>query len=142
VDALLAGVNAATPRVAEFLASRPEVKRVHWALAPESRENFLRIARSPGAVGSMITFEVADGLFGRVYDRARLPKGPSFGLRTTLFCPFMVLAHYDLVSKPEGRARLASQGLNPELLRLSVGLEPVEKIIGALAEALDAIKTS
>ncbi|MFT3830333.1 MAG: PLP-dependent transferase [Opitutaceae bacterium] len=142
VDTLLAGVNTATPRVVEFLASRAEVKRVHWALAPESRENFLRIARSPDAVGSMITFEVADGLFGRVFDRARLPKGPSFGLRTTLFCPFMVLAHYDLASKPEGRAKLVRQGLNPELLRLSVGLEPVDEIIGALAEALDAIKTS
>ena len=115
---------------------------MHWALAPESRANYLQIARSPAAVGGMITFEVAAGRSGRVYDRARLPKGPSFGLRTTLLCPFMVLAHYDLVSKPEGRARLARHGLNPELLRLSVGLEPVEEIIGALAEALDASETS
>ncbi len=142
VDSLLAGVNAATPLVVEFLTRRPEVTRVHWALAPESRANYLQIARSPAAVGGMITFEVAAGRSGRVYDRARLPKGPSFGLRTTLLCPFMVLAHYDLVSKPEGRARLARHGLNPELLRLSVGLEPVEEIIGALAEALDASETS
>lgn len=142
VDSLLAGINAATPRVVEFLSGRPEVTRVHWALAPESRENFLRIARTPGAVGGMITFEVADGRFGRVYDHARLPKGPSFGLRSTLFCPFMVLAHYDLASNADGRAKLARQGLNPELLRLSVGLEPVDEIIGALAEAFDASKTS
>lgn len=141
VDRVLAGVNAAVPRVVEFLSSRPEVKRVHWALAPASRENFLRVARSPGAVGSMITIEVEESLFTRVYDRVRLPKGPSFGLRNSLFCPFMYLAHYDLVSSPAGRDRLAASGINPELLRLSVGLEPVDEIIEALREALDAAKT-
>lgn len=141
VDEVLAGINAATPRVAEFLAGRPEVVRVHWALAPESRANFLRVARSPGAVGSMITFELKPGLFGRMYDRVRLPKGPSFGLRSSLFCPFMYIAHYDLVTSGAGRAKMAAHGLNPELLRLSVGLEPVDEIIAALAEALDACKT-
>jgi len=127
--------------VAEFLAARPEVKRLHWALAPASRENFLRVARDPGAVGSMITFELAPGMFARVYDRARLPKGPSFGLRNTLFCPFIYLGHYDLVTSAAGREQLARHSLNPELMRLSVGLEPVDEIIGALAEALDVAKT-
>lgn len=89
----------------------------------------------------MITFELEPGMFARVYDRVRLPKGPSFGLRNSLFCPFMYLGHYDLVTSAEGRALLARHALNPELLRLSVGLEPVEEIIGALAEALDAAKT-
>ena len=141
VDQVLAGINAATMRVAEYLGTRPEVKRLHWALAPESRKNFLRVARAPGAVGAMITFELDPGLFTRVYDRVRLPKGPSFGLRNSLFCPFMYLGHYDLVTSSEGRAVLARHSLNPELLRLSVGLEPVDEIIGALAEALDAVKT-
>ncbi len=141
VDEVLARVNAATLQVVEFLVSRPEVGRVHWAMAAESRENFLRVARSPGAVGSMVTFEVGAGNFAPVYDRARLPKGPSFGLRNSLLCPFMYLAHYDLVTTPEGRARLAAGGINPELLRLSVGTEPVGEIIGALAETLDAVKT-
>jgi cystathionine gamma-synthase len=138
---VLDGINASTMRVAEFLASRPEVKRVHWALAPASRENFLRVARGPGAVGCMISFELEAGRVAHVYDRARFPKGASFGLRNSLFCPFMYLAHYDLVTSPEGRALLARHGINPELLRLSVGLEPVDEIIGALAETFDAAKT-
>ena len=141
VGSVLAGVNAATVRVVEYLARRPEVKRIHWALAPESRENFLRVARSPGAVGSMITFELDPGLFAPVYDSSRLPKGPRFGLRSTLFCPFIYLGHYDLLMNAAGREQLARHSLNPELLRLSVGLEPVDVIIDALAEALDAAKT-
>jgi cystathionine gamma-synthase len=72
------------------------------------------------------------------YGRLRLPKGPSFGMKTTLICPFMYLAHYDLVTSASGRAELAASGLDPDLLRLCVGVEPVDDIIGALAEALDA----
>jgi cystathionine gamma-synthase len=48
----------------------------------------------------------------------------------------MYLAHYDLVTTPAGRAELAASGLDTELLRLSVGAEPVEEIIAALDEAL------
>jgi cystathionine gamma-synthase len=57
-----------------------------------------------------------------------------------LLCPFIQLAHYDLVTSEAWRAELAASGLNPELLRLSVGTEPVEEIIAALAEALGACR--
>ena len=57
-------------------------------------------------------------------------------MTTTLICPFMYLAHYDLVTTPAGLAELAASRLDPDLLRLCVGVEPVEEIIAALAEAL------
>jgi cystathionine gamma-synthase len=85
----------------------------------------------------MISFTLR-GKLDRFYDRLRLPKGPSFGMRTTLICPFMYLAHYDLVTTPAGRAELEANGLDPDLLRLCVGTEPAAEIIGALREALDA----
>jgi cystathionine gamma-synthase len=66
----------------------------------------------------------------------RLPKGPSFGMKKTLICPFMYLAHYDLVSTPAGIAELAASRLDPDLLRLCVGTEPADEIIDALREAL------
>jgi cystathionine gamma-synthase len=83
----------------------------------------------------MISFSLR-GSLEAFYDRLRLPKGPSFGMRTTLICPFMYLAHYDLVTTPSGRAELAANGLDPDLLRLCVGTEPVDDIIAALGEAL------
>jgi cystathionine gamma-synthase len=49
----------------------------------------------------------------------------------------MFLAHYDLVTSEAGRAELAASGLDPNLLRFSIGTEPVEDIIAALAEALE-----
>jgi len=135
---VLGRIEESTPKVAAFLASHPAVRTTHWALEPASRANYLRIARSPGATGGMISFTLR-GKLDAFYDRLRLPKGPSFGMRTTLICPFMYLAHYDLVTTPQGRAELRANGLDPDLLRLSVGTEPAGEIIDALGEALGAV---
>ncbi|MBL9187635.1 MAG: PLP-dependent transferase [Opitutaceae bacterium] len=134
-ETVLKKIHANTARVAAFLASHPKVRDVFWALHPASRENYLRLARAPDATGGMITFTLR-GPMEPFHDRLRLPKGPSFGMKTTLICPFMYLAHYDLVTTPAGIAELAASKLDPDLLRLCVGIEPVEEIIGALAEAL------
>ncbi|MBI5382198.1 MAG: PLP-dependent transferase [Opitutae bacterium] len=135
-DEMLARVQASVPRVVAFLEARPEVRVVHWARSATSAKNFAQLARTPDAVGSMVSFALR-GPIDRFYDAVRLPKGPSFGMNTTLLCPFIQLAHYDLVTTAEGRAELAANGLDPELLRLSVGTEPVEEILGALQEAFD-----
>jgi cystathionine gamma-synthase len=132
---VLGRIEENTPRVAAFLSSHPGVRATHWALAPLSRDNYLRIARSPGATGGIISFTLR-GKLDAFYDRLRLPKGPSFGMRTSLICPFLYLAHYDLVRTPEGRAELTANGLDPDLLRLSVGTEPAAEIIAALGDAL------
>ena len=132
---MLARIHANTARVVAFLESHPQVRDVHWALRAESRANYLKIARAPDATGGMITFTLRMPL-ATFYDRLRLPKGPSFGMKTTLICPFMYLAHYDLVSTPAGLAELSASRLDADLLRLCCGVEPVEDIIGALAEAL------
>ncbi len=134
---VLTQIHAGTARVAVFLENHPAVKDVFWALSPASRENYLRLARAPDSTGGMITFTLREiGALDNFYDRLRLPKGPSFGMTTTLICPFMYLAHYDLVTTPAGLAELAASKLDPDLLRLCVGTEPPEDIIAALAEAL------
>jgi cystathionine gamma-synthase len=135
--ALIARINAATPLVAGFLRTHPKVAAVFWSGHSYSAGNYQALARDPAAAGSMITFHLRAGeSIAAFYDRLRIAKGPSFGLSTSLICPFMFLAHYDLVTTPEGRDYLARNGLCPELMRLSVGAEPVEEIIAALAEAL------
>ena len=133
--AVLARIQESMPLVAGFLSRHPKVKNVFWALQPSSRENYLRIARTPAATGGMLSFTLREPL-EPFYDRLRLPKGPSFGMKTTLICPFMYLAHYDLVTTAAGRAELAKSGLDPDLLRLCLGTEPADEIIAALAEAL------
>ena len=50
----------------------------------------------------------------------------------------MYLAHYNLVTEEEGRAFLKDVGINPEMIRISVGTEPYDKIKAAFASALEA----
>ena len=134
-ESIVAEINRSVPKVIEFLQTHPRIASLYWPTQPTSRNNYLKLARSPDAVGCMISFTV-NGPLADFYDRLRLPKGPSFGIKHTLICPFIYLAHYDLVTTETGRAILHASGLDPELLRLSVGSEPVEDIIDALREAL------
>jgi len=136
---MVAAINASAAKVAEFLRTRPEVARVHWALQEDCADNYRTIARTPGSIGCIISFELRAGIpLAAFYDRVLLPKGPSFGMKSTLLSPHMYLAHYDLLSDPESRAELERDGPHPDLLRLSVGVEPVEAIIAALGDALTA----
>lgn len=136
-ESVLARINANTARVAAFLETHPAVGEVYWALSPASAAHYRHLARTPDATGGMITFTLKKlGALEKFYDTLRLPKGPSFGMKTTLICPFMYLAHYDLITTPAGLAELAASKLDPDLLRLCIGTEPVDDIIATLAEAL------
>jgi len=135
VEDVLRKISETVPKVARFLQDHPGVREVFWALQPNSAENFLRLSHFDGFVGGMISFSLKGDL-ARFYDRLRLAKGPSFGMKTTLICPFMYLAHYDLITSEQGRAELERNGLSPDLLRMCVGTEGADEIIGALREAL------
>jgi cystathionine gamma-synthase len=134
-DAVIARSNSTTPHVVAFLEQHPAVRDVYWSLRAGTRANYLALARTPGSVGSVVSFSLA-GQLDRFYDRVRIPKGPSFGMVNSLLCPYLYLAHYDLVSTATGRADLAAHGLDPGLIRLSIGLESPDDIMAALDEAL------
>ncbi|HET8798686.1 MAG TPA: PLP-dependent transferase [Thermoanaerobaculia bacterium] len=128
-------VNANTMALAELFASRPSVKRVRWAYQTESRRNYERIHRRPASPGGLITLELHMPLEA-VYDRLELPKGPSLGAEFTLVGPYLYHAHYSLVRSAEGRSYLASKGLDPNLLRVSAGIEETSELIDAFAAVL------
>jgi cystathionine gamma-synthase len=132
---LVALATASTARLVDFLGRHPAVKEVYWPGTGRSRENFARLARAGHTTGSVFSFSLRGDL-ARFYDRVRVVKGPSFGTVFTLLCPFMYLAHYDLVSTASGRAELAALGLDPYLVRVSVGAEPYADIEEAFREAL------
>ena len=57
-------------------------------------------------------------------------RSPSFGTAFTLVCPYTLLAHYEELDWTE------DCGVSANLLRISTGMEPVETIIQAFADAL------
>ena len=130
-----ARLAAGAAELARRLAAHPAVARVRTADTGPTAAAF-RALRRPGAgAGSLITVELRGDL-RRVYDRLAVVKGPSFGLRFTLAAPFLWLAHFEQVTTEAGRAELRAAGLDPDLLRVSVGAEPVEEIWAAFEAAL------
>jgi cystathionine gamma-synthase len=135
MDAVADAQNRAARRIADFLAGHPAVTRVLAADRGPTAAAYARAARGPARPGSLITFSLR-GELARFYDRVALPKGPSFGLGFTLLAPFLWLSHFEQVTTEQGRAGLRAAGLDPDLVRLSVGTEDPEAIIRALDEAL------
>jgi cystathionine gamma-synthase len=132
---VVARINRNTTELVHYLEKHPAVEKVYWAYAADSAANYTRLHRRPDSPGGLITIKLRTPLAG-FYDRVQLPKGPSFGTIFTLMCPFLYLAHYDLVSTKEGREVLRRHGLDADLLRISVGTEDVTKIIAAFDAAL------
>jgi cystathionine gamma-synthase len=128
-------INANTIRVAEFLEKHPRVSAVHWAHSAPTTANYQRLQQMEAGPGAIVTFSVKRPL-AEFHDPSHIVKSPSFGTRFTMMCPFMYLAHYDLVRDDAGRARLRALGVDPDLIRLSVGCEPADAIIGELARTL------
>jgi len=128
-------LSATAAEIARRLAAHPSVVRVRTADQGPTAEAYRRLRRPEAGAGSLITLELRVEM-RHVYDRLAVAKGPSFGLRYTLAAPFLWLAHFEEVTNEQGRARIRAAGLDPDLLRISVGLEPVEEIWAAFAQAL------
>ena len=60
------------------------------------------------------------------------PKGPSFGTDFTLACPYAIIAHYGELEWAK------SFGVPLELIRVWVGMEPLEVLMVAFGEAVKA----
>lgn len=143
---VVARINAGARVVARFLAQHPVIEDLRWAERPGEAERFAAIRALHGGPGSIITFTIRgtgglDYEAGRLalapfYDRVELAKSPSFGTAFTMLCPYLYLAHFDLVNNLAGRAYLIERGLNPELIRLSLGTEDPAEIVEALARGL------
>ena len=129
-------INANAARLCAFLREHEAVEKIYCAGCSEHIED---VAKGCDPVGAVITIELKSNM-EKFYDAVRVMKGPSFGTRYTLICPFMYLAHYDLVTTEHGRAFLKSAGIDPELIRISVGEEDYEAIECVFSQALDACK--
>ncbi|WPJ93978.1 PLP-dependent transferase [Coraliomargarita algicola] len=129
--AVVARMDSNARQLADYLSAHPMVAKVHYA---GYSDRFGQLVRRAGVGGAMITIELKTAM-EPFYDALEVMKGPSFGTEYTLVAPFMYLAHYDLVTSEEGRKFLNSIGIAPDLIRISVGVEPVEAIIQAFERA-------
>ena len=70
------------------------------------------------------------------FDQLECQKGPSLGTNFTLACPYTILAHYLELEWT------SSWGVEPDLVRISVGLEEAGDLTGRFERALKAAEAA
>lgn len=128
-------INQNTFVLIDYFTNCKKIKEIYWPYQEISRDNYLAIQKHSNAAGGVISIVFNEAL-EKIYDKIKLPKGPSLGTEFTLLMPYVYFAHYDLISTKKGRKYLKSIGIHPDLLRVSVGIENVDSIIGMFEEAL------
>lgn len=123
-----------TIQLIEYFSKQEKVKKVMSVYSDNSKNIYQKIAKSKYIPGLISV--VFNGKLSEYYDRLQLAKGPSLGTEFTLAMPYVYLAHYDLTLTEEGRKYLYENGIETELLRISVGLEPIDEIISSFESVL------
>jgi O-acetylhomoserine (thiol)-lyase len=125
-------------KVADFLRNDPRVEWINYAGFPESPYHALAQKYLGGRACSLMTFGVRGGFAAgeEFYDKLKLIKRlVNMGDAKTLACHPASTTHRQM--SPEEQAKA---GVRPEMIRLSIGIEHIEDIIGDLDQALDATK--
>jgi O-acetylhomoserine (thiol)-lyase len=125
-------------KVADFLRNDPRVEWINYAGFPESPYHALAQKYLGGRACSLMTFGVRGGFAAGedFYDKLKLIKRlVNMGDAKTLACHPASTTHRQM--SPEEQAKA---GVRPEMIRLSIGIEHIEDIIGDLDQALDATK--
>ena len=128
--------NESALRIARFLESHPKIERVYYP-GLESHPDHEVARRLCSGFGGMVSFLVRGGLSttSRFIDRCKLPIiAPSMGGVETLMEQPALMSFYELTS--EQRQAI---GIAENLVRLSVGLENADDLIGDFAQSLDGL---
>jgi O-acetylhomoserine (thiol)-lyase len=127
-------------RVADFLRKDPRVDWVNYVGFPDNPFHGLARKYLGGRACSLLTFGVKGGLEGgkKFYDALTLIKRlVNLGDAKSLACHPASTTHRQMSEDEQRRA-----GVRPETIRLSVGIEHIEDILGDLDQALTAMASA
>ncbi|KAK1826866.1 cystathionine gamma-synthase [Podospora conica] len=126
-------VNANAEAIAGVLKSHPLVKSIYYPQYVESRKNYEACKLPGGGYGGLLSVTFHEQTKAMAfYDAIETAKGPSLGTNFTLVSPYVLLAHYQELEWA------ASFGVEPNLIRVSVGLEETGHIVKVFESALKA----
>lgn len=132
-------INRNSEEIANYLGQHSAVKRVYYP-SLENDPNYglmKKYLRGGSGLLSFILRESTRENAENFYDNLLPPilKGPSLGSEKTLLSPYVIMAHYN-----DSEEELEQLGFDFYLMRISVGIEPVDKIIKSLENGLKHVK--
>ncbi|MBK7579367.1 MAG: aminotransferase class I/II-fold pyridoxal phosphate-dependent enzyme [Myxococcales bacterium] len=122
--------------VARMLEAHPNVERVYYPLLPSHPSHSVAAAQMRGA-GGVVSFVVKGGrsAAGRVVDACKLATiAPSLGGVETLIEQPALMSYFELSDQ-----ELATVGIDPALIRLSVGIEETRDVVADVSASLSAL---
>lgn len=124
---------ASARKLAEFLAEQDGVERVHY---PEldGHPDRARLAQQSGLGGAVLSFEArgGDAAATRIYDGLRVfRRAVSLGGVESLACLPADTSH-----QSNSAEEMHEMGFAPHAMRLSIGLEPYERLRDDLTAAM------
>jgi cystathionine beta-lyase/cystathionine gamma-synthase len=124
-------------RVAEFLATRPEVSRVRYPGLPDDPGHALASRQMEG-FGGIVSFDLAGGLEAGTRFAEALEL---FSLAASLgSTESLVVAPAMLQPRGFTPEQVEWSGIGPGTVRLSIGIEDAGDLIADLGQALDSIR--
>lgn len=132
--ARMARIDATAAALVSELRGRPGVAAVHYPPGAVA-DGYEALRRPEGGYGGLFSLILADGARRApvFYDALPISKGPSLGTDFSLACPYTILAHYDELEWAR------SCGVPADLVRVSVGLEPLDELRRRFDQAFAAL---
>lgn len=129
-------INANAEAICGVLLSHPLVKAVYYPKCNPDRDNYEHCRLPSGGYGGLLSvvFHSTDAA-AAFYDAIDTAKGPSLGTNFTLASPYVLLAHYQELDWA------ASLGVDPSLVRISVGLGETPDQVAIFKDALKAVES-
>ena len=125
-------------KVVQFLNSHPKVEKVnHPSVSTDARQQELYKKYYPQGAGSIFTFEIK----GDINDARKVIDSPKlFSLLANVGDSKSLAIHPASTTHSQlNEKELLEHGIKPNTIRLSVGIEHIDDIIGDLSQALDSI---
>ena len=127
-----------TKKVVEFLKYHPQVERVNHPSLPDHPDHELYQRYYPNGGGSIFTFEIKGGQAEahKFIDNLKI-----FSLLANVADAKSLVIHPATTTHSQlSEEELADQGIKPNTIRLSIGIEHIDDIIADLKGGFDAVK--
>lgn len=119
-------INDTAERLSDWLKDHSDVQTVYY---PKYTKLYQQVHTGRG-YGGLLSILLDQHVCQRTFfDALNVSKGPSLGTNFTLMCPYTLLAHYHELDFA------MAYNVQPNLLRIAVGLEPYELLKGRFEEA-------
>lgn len=130
-------INANAEMICDTLRASPAVKEIFYPKHSPTRPFYDRCRTEDGGYGGLLSVTFHSTAHATCFfDRLDTAKGPSLGTNFTLASPYVILAHYQELEWVQ------QFGVDPDLIRVSVGLEDPAELRAKVRRALDAVESS